>query len=208
MNEMKKYNVIVVDPPWKYDNKRTGGTHKSGSAQKYETLSVVDIQSLYAHSDLPSLIADNAVIFMWTTNSMLPYAIMALELWDFEYKTMVTWVKKSYGMGYWFRGKTEHILLGVRNRGGDGPLMDKHIRAFRTNKPNVIISDRVLKHSQKPIESYELIEEATRNISYPSYLELFATRQYRDWKCLGNKLTGNNIYEDLRILKEENEKDD
>lgn len=192
-----KYNVIVCDPPWRYQNVRTGGTHRSGSAQKYETLSVVDIQSLYAHTNLSNLIADNAVLFLWTTNSMLPYATVIPQLWDFEYKGMVTWVKKSYGMGYWFRGKTEHMLFGVRNRGGNGMYEDKLIRAFRSNRSNVIISDKVLKHSEKPIESYELIEEATKNISYPYYLELFATRQYKDWTCIGYELTGNDIATDL-----------
>ena len=195
-----RFNVIVADPPWRYDNKRTGGTHKSGSGQKYQTLSTVDIQSLYAHTELSNLIADNAVLFLWTTNSMLPYAMVIPELWDFEYKTMITWLKKSYGLGYWFRSKTEHLLLGVRNRGGGGLLGTNRIAAFRSNLPNVIKSDAVLKHSQKPMESYELIEKATENIAYPRYLELFATRQYKDWTCLGYNLSGKDIETELKEL--------
>ena len=173
----KKYNVILVDAPWQYTNKRTGGTHRSGSAQKYETMSITEIQYLDTTTELSGMIAEDAVLFFWTTNSMVSYALMTLDLWDFEFKTMVTWVKKSYGLGYWFRGKTEHLLLGVRGR----------VKPFKSNLPNVIISGRVLPHSQKPVESYELIEQATKNMNPnpPQYLELFATRKRENWTVFG-----------------------
>jgi len=39
-----KYNVIYADPGWKYDNEKTGGSHKSGAAQKYTIARRRDLQ--------------------------------------------------------------------------------------------------------------------------------------------------------------------
>lgn len=38
-----KFQVIYADPPWEYRNKKTGGSMKSGSLSKYETLTVEEI---------------------------------------------------------------------------------------------------------------------------------------------------------------------
>lgn len=42
----KKYNIIYADPAWAFDNKRTGGSLKSGAAQKYEVMKLDDICNL------------------------------------------------------------------------------------------------------------------------------------------------------------------
>lgn len=35
---MKKYDVIYADPPWSYENTRTGGAMESGADAKYMTM--------------------------------------------------------------------------------------------------------------------------------------------------------------------------
>jgi hypothetical protein len=42
---MKKYRIIYADPPWKYDNVRTGGSLQSGAAAKYPVLTIDEIKS-------------------------------------------------------------------------------------------------------------------------------------------------------------------
>jgi N6-adenosine-specific RNA methylase IME4 len=42
----KKYNVIYADPPWSYDNKKTGRDMKHGAAKKYDLMSNEDIANM------------------------------------------------------------------------------------------------------------------------------------------------------------------
>lgn len=186
---MNKFNVLVADCPWYYNNKRTGGSLSSGSEQHYQTMTLDDLHSLNSYLD--NVMDDNSVLFLWITNPMLPDGLQIMKSWGFTYKGCITWVKKSYGLGYWFRGKTEHMLLGVRGK----------VKPFRTNLPNVIISDTVYRHSEKPYESYKLITEATQHMKpKPNVLELFARRPFRNWTCIGSELTGNDIRKDLQNL--------
>lgn len=200
VNDRNKFDVLLVDPPWQYDNVKTGGNMKSGASQQYDVLSPVEIQNLWDHTVLPSLMEQDSACFLWSTNSMLPYAMAAIELWDFEYKTMITWVKRNYGLGYWYRGKTEHMLFGVRGK----------VKPFRLAIPNVIFSGKVLAHSRKPEASYELVEDSAMMVSFDKahrtrILELFARRQRTsprmvDWICLGKEITDNDIELDLEAL--------
>jgi len=97
-----------------------------------------------------------------------------LAAWGFEYKTCITWQKlRCKGMGYWFRGHTEHLLLGVRG----------NIKAFRSGQPNIVALP-VHKHSEKPLFFVELIESVTTNL--PKKLEMFGRMQRDGWDILGN----------------------
>lgn len=193
-----KYDVLVIDPPWSYNNKRTGGSLVSGAGQKYETMTPVDIQNLWDDLQLDKIINKDALLFLWTTNNMLPYAICCPDLWGFEYKTMITWVKKNYGLGYWFRGKTEHCLFGIKGK----------VPALKMNLPNIIESKQVLKHSEKPPEFYQLVNDVATKYQKIidkeiQILELFGRKKSSSairWIVLGNEISGNDIREDLKAL--------
>lgn len=167
----RTYNVIYADPPWKYDNKRTGGSMSSGAAQKYNTMEpdeIIDV--LYSVRT-----NGNSVIFMWATTPLLDVAFMVLNK-RFEYKTMLTWRKiMSLGMGYWFRGQTEHLLVGIEG----------NVKPFRAQVPNFYQS-KVGRHSEKPAYFRRLIEQVTKNMTDRSMIELFARECHDGWDCWGN----------------------
>ena len=163
-----KFNVLVMDCPWQYTNERTGRTLVSGASQQYETLSISDLLDLKPYID--RVTKDDALIYMWVTNPFLQEGLELLKNYGFEYKTLITWVKSngnSKGLGFWYSGNTEHIILGVKG----------NIKPFRCQEINVFHSP-IKGHSVKPLKSYELIEEATKNIPNRKILELFA-RYYR-----------------------------
>lgn len=191
----------MADPPWQYDNKKTGGSLKSGSSQKYSTMQLMELIDLNIYLD--SLMDKDSMCFIWTTNSFMRQALTLLDHWGFQFKTLLTWEKRSYGLGYWFRNKTEHVLFGTR---GKVPSLTR----LGVNLPNIFKSDKVLKHSEKPEEFYKyIVTVATKYTIHKGYatniLELFARKNrdyycYMNWTCLGQEITGNDIRKDLKAL--------
>lgn len=120
-------------------------------------------------------------LYLWVTNPRLfreagdlygPNEIMAA--WGFRYVTMLTWHKLGApGMGWYFRGDTEHVLFGVRGKAGIAPGIreSNHFAAARRE------------HSAKPDRFYELVER----VSPGPYLELFARRRRYGWDVWGNE---------------------
>lgn len=174
------YNVIYSDCPWQFGNVRTGGSLKSGSAQKYDVLSTEALCELPGFLPHDGLIADDAVLFHWTPVPMLPEALAVMKAWGFHYKTAIFWHKTGrFGTGFWLRGEVEMLLVGIRGR----------VKPFRAPIRNHIeapgydwivdgqewAEPQVLRHSQKPEEFRQIIETVTaRTMSWRLNLELFA----------------------------------
>lgn len=192
---MKKYNVIYADPPWTYDNKKTGGNMNSSAADQYTLMTNEDI----ANMPVAGLCEKDCILFVWATVPLMPEAFHVIEKWGFRYKTMLTWRKvMSMGMGYWFRGQCEHLLVAVKG----------HPKAFRQQVCNFYESEydptndhlyqsKAGKHSQKPHYFRELIAKAVAvSFEKPEKLELFARSregffpdyEYEGWDVYGNQV--------------------
>jgi len=185
---MKKYQVLYIDPPWSYNTNGAPASHRPcldkgdkphSVNHYYKTMSLNDIKTL----PIQNLTDKNAIIFMWATNPLLPEAFEVLKSWNLKYKTCFTWHKiNSKGMGYWFRGYTEHLLLAIKG----------NVKAFRCLEPN-FKSTKVGKHSEKPVFFRELIEDVTSD--YPAKLEMFARNEVslfseqfnQKWDFFGNE---------------------
>ncbi len=177
-----KYNVIYADPAWSYDNKKTGGNMACGADDQYNTMTLEDIKNM----PISDMTDTNALCFLWVTVPLLPEGLDVLNNWGFTYKTMLTWDKQKYGMGFWFRGQTEHIILGVKGK----------VKPFRSHTRNLFIL-HLGKHSQKPQYFRDLItENVKRSFEKPIMLELFARSregffpdyEYEGWHVYGNEV--------------------
>ncbi len=175
-----KYATIVADPPWRY--RTTSQTRSAtqrihpGVVHHYSTMSFEEI------ADLPvrDLAAGDAHLYLWATTPLLfgedatkgigPAEI--LRRWGFRYVTLLTWVKRGgRGLGYHFRGHTEHVLFGVRGR---LPILPAD------RKPNVFEAPR-RGHSVKPPIFYDLVE----SVSPEPRVELFARQPRLGWDSWG-----------------------
>lgn len=181
-----KFGTLLVDPPWSYNRTtktsgKTANSHKlSGYADtKYGFLTTDELCEL----PLWALGSDESVLLLCTTWPFLPDALRLIEAWEYEYVTGLTWVKTgqklsdvAYGVGYWFRGATELVLVGKRDK------------AYRTNLVGLVQDDLVsprLEHSRKPKSIYQVGE------SFPEpRLELFAREQRPGWYSLGDECPG------------------
>jgi site-specific DNA-methyltransferase (adenine-specific) len=172
-----KSNVLVVDFPWQYDNKKTGGTFKSGASQHYPTMPLSEIGKL----PLDRVLQKNAVIFCWVPVP-LSYEIARsgiFEPWGWEFKTKVFWEKEGrLLLGHWFRGQMEECWLFKRGK----------VTPFHSSKRNVIHCP-VGKHSQKPEELFVMVEEECDKYRLNDRLELFARGCPRPgWMAYGNEV--------------------
>jgi N6-adenosine-specific RNA methylase IME4 len=160
------FDLIYADPPWQLGN--PDGVN--APENHYPTMPLRDIKDLQPH------VSENAVLFLWAVNCLLPEALQVIEAWGFSYKTNLVWVKPGIGLGYWTRNRHELLLFATR---GQIDLPEPEQR------PDSVIEAGRGRHSQKPQAAYGLIETA-----YPQLakLELFARGQPRPgWQIWGNQ---------------------
>ncbi len=162
-----KYNVILADPPWKYDFSET--TSRDIENQ-YPTMNLDDIKQLKAPS------TENSVLFLWATAPKLQEALEVMQAWGFEYRTCAVWDKEVIGMGYWFRGQHELLLVGVKGQFSPPE---------QANRFSSVIRARRQGHSQKPERVYELLETMFPNAKR---LEVFARNKREGWEVWGNEV--------------------
>lgn len=187
----QRFRTVLADPPWPYRSPRAvvgngGRGAQNGTAadiiqadvtQHYNVMSLEEIKSL----PVRSLVANNAHLYLWTTNSFVREAHDVARSWGFEPKTIITWVKTRHDQphapsmrtGYWFRSATEHVVFAVRGK----------LRLTGPAAPTAFHSPR-LPHSVKPDSFYTLVEEQSPG----PYLELFARRSRYGWERWGNEL--------------------
>jgi len=170
----KGYVVIYADPPWQL----AGMTARRAIENQYPTMSTPDICKL----PVKDIVADDAVLLLWTTVPTLPEALQVMEAWGFTYRSCAVWVKPSIGMGQWFRLRHELLLLGAR---GKMPV------PLEANRPDSVIEAKPGRHSEKPEQVYELIERAYPEFVQPDLaLELFRRGAARTgWSVWGNEAT-------------------
>ncbi len=152
------FQVIVADPPWRYE---------TGSDLPYPTMSIQEIKAI----PVTDIADKNAILWLWTTNAHLRVSFEVVEAWNFEYKTLLTWVKDRMGTGEWLRGQTEHCLLAIRGK----PV-------FLNGCHRTVLEAARREHSRKPEEFYRLVEATCPG----EKVELFSRQERTDWTTFGN----------------------
>jgi mRNA (2'-O-methyladenosine-N6-)-methyltransferase len=189
-----KFDVIMADPPWDIHMDLPYGTL---SDEEMKNLRVQDLQ-------------DHGVIFLWVTGRATELARECLELWGYERKEELVWIKtnqlqrliRTGRTGHWLNHSKEHCLIGYKGN----PKINRNFDC------DVLVSE-VRETSRKPDEIYELIERMRPG---GRKMELFARAHNRrkGWISLGNQLPGvyfvepelierfNNVYPDEKLTPE------
>lgn len=179
----KKYELILADPPWVFNDKNSGGSYKSGSANHY------DVMGAKSLCDLPikHITADNCLLALWWVGSQPVEALRIVNSWGFSLKTMTgfTWWKQTksgtdaFGMGHLTRQSTENCLFALKGK-------NKRVNA---SVRNFIGSER-LKHSEKPAEARDRLVQLLGDVPR---VELFAREKSPGWDTVGLDLDGTDI---------------
>lgn len=83
----KQYDLLYVDPPWKYKN-----TVSNGAAENhYPTMELHEMMQM----PINQICKPDCVMFMWHVSAMPLEALKLVESWGFKFKSMkaFTWVK-------------------------------------------------------------------------------------------------------------------
>jgi N6-adenosine-specific RNA methylase IME4 len=148
----KKYGVILADPEWRFEPwSRLTGLDRA--ADNHYPTSCTEV---IAARDVPSIAADDCVLFLCATAPMLMHAALVMAVWGFDYKTNFELHKDRIITGYWNRNRHEHLLLGVR---GNVPC------PAPGEQWDSVIEMKVGRHSAKPEDAIcEMIEAYFPNL--------------------------------------------
>lgn len=197
-----KYQVIVADPPWGFNDglKKMKRKVKRSAASQYSTMSPAQVIALPVNQ-----LVDPAgcLLALWVPGSMLETGLDVVHAWGFKMKQTFVWVKlkKDYakeadwncstrvGMGRLFRQSHEIALICTAGKSIYPLLKNKSQRS--------VAFDLNAGHSVKPGTLQNRIDTM-----FPSAnkLEMFARRQVPNWTCIGDGVTGKDIVLSIQEL--------
>lgn len=172
------FPTILADPPWRFQNRTGKMAPEHKRLARYETMSIADICAM----PVARHAADAAHLYLWVPNALLPWGLLVMESWGFNYKSNIVWYKvrkdggpDGRGVGFYFRNVTELLLFGTRGR----------MRTLKAGRTQVnLLPTRKEEHSRKPQEMYSIIEACSPG----PYLELFARKRVPGWQQWGNEV--------------------
>lgn len=171
------FKTVLADPPWRFTNRTGKVAPEHRRLDRYSTMTLDDIKSI----PVSTAVADNAHLYLWVPNALLPDGMAVMDAWGFRYVSNIVWAKRrkdggpdGRGVGFYFRNVTELILFGVRGS----------MRTLSPARSQVnMIETRKREHSRKPDEQYELIEQCSPG----PHLELFARHVRDGWTAWGDE---------------------
>ena len=172
---MKKYQIIVVDPPWEIQ-KIKKRVRPNQVEMDYPMMSLGEIKALR----IADIADETCTLFLWTIDKYLYESKAVLEAWGFKYHLTMAWDKTNGLAMYGFNRQTEFILVGLKGKHNAYPKRPT-IRTSFTAK-----SER---HSAKPDAFYQALD-----VLDGDRIDIFA-RKSRDsmymkhhWDVYGNEV--------------------
>ena len=165
-----RYRVIVADPPWAYDSRAADVSHRA--ANPYPQMSIDAIRAL----PVASLAHDDAMLWLWTTNSHLREAFAVLDAWGF----------RPQDHPHLGQGPHRHRRLAAR---ADRALPARRPRPAgrHAHQPeHAVHRRRCASISRKPDDFYALVESLCPAPT-GGRLELFARQARPGWIAFGSE---------------------
>ena len=167
------YDLIMADPPWKFENWSEAGEHKNASA-KYDCMELADIKAL----PVGHLADKDCILWLWATHPLHREAFDVCDAWGFKYVTGGVWVKRTvkgnlhFGTGYRLRSASEPFLIATNGN----PATAKNVRT--------VVEGVAREHSRKPKEAYVIAE---KYMPHARRLDLFSRQSRPGWDNWGNE---------------------
>ncbi len=186
---MTRYRTIVADPPW--DMGATGLSAGVGMAARgklkavdmpYEPMTQAEIKSL----PVRHIAADDAHLYLWTTQAFLPASFDVIRAWGFKISATLVWCKEPRGLhlGGTFAATVEFVHFCRRGSLPAKETVDRRWFTWpRKLGPPVGPGERRPYQATKPDAFLDLVEQ----VSPGPYLEMFARRGRLGWDYWGDE---------------------
>ena len=168
-------DLIVIDPPWDFDNYSEAGEAKGPRAQ-YKTMPMGEVCAL----PVGHLARSHCLLLAWGTMPLLDQQIEAVKAWGFIFKTLFIWHKvfpsgkTAMGPGYRVRTMAEPIIVATIGNPKHKPF------------PGLFTGVR-REHSRKPESFYELIDAKCPRLAARADIYVRQTRP--GWMSYGDEMT-------------------
>lgn len=174
-----KFRVLYADPPWHYGNSGVINDESDNygrAARHYPSMTIAELCAM----DVPSRVADRAVLFMWVTSPLLAECWPVIKAWGFVYKASMVWDKVDHNFGNYVSVRHELLLICTR-----GSCLPDH----PTPMPDSVISiARSDVHSEKP-EEFRAVIDRLYTGGADQKLELFGRKPVDGWTQFGNEMS-------------------
>ncbi|KAF2985241.1 hypothetical protein EK904_007555 [Melospiza melodia maxima] len=197
LNYKKKYDVIVIDPPW--ENKSVKRSNR------YSYLSSWQIKQI----PVPALAAPNCLVVMWVTNRQKHLRFVKDELYPhWSVKTLAEWhwVKITTAGEFVLpldslHKKPYEVLILGRVQGNVKEALRKSEGVLPIPEHQLIVSIPCSLHSHKPPLAAVLAEFIKPDVEC---LELFARNLQPGWTSWGNEVLKFQHIDYFTLLENEN----
>lgn len=170
---MKKYNTIVIDPPWTVKNNLTDTKFYRSGSQRMPYSQMTDREIMMLPID--KMANDNCDLFLWSITSKIPVCFELLKWWGFRYVDFFAWDKE---IGVPVNGvyrSVEWIIYGYKGKMG----INKKGKFI-----NSMIREKRREHSRKPDSFYNIIKTNAKDFR----IDLFAREERDGWDVFGNEV--------------------
>lgn len=171
-NTNSKYDILYMDPPWKFGG--SGGYKWNPANFYYKTMTFDEIKAMRPTID--SITNKDCLLFLWVVSAELPRCIEVGEALGFKYITVgFVWYKQRANVGNYTMSGCELCLIFKKGR----------IPKDRVRNPGQkqFYSAKIEGHSKKPDE---IADRIAKMFPISKKLELFARTKREGWDHWGD----------------------
>lgn len=172
------YDLIMCDPPWRFETWSDKGREQKSPEVHYDTLSIPEIKAMFP---VGHLAGRDCLLWLWATHPMIDQQIELVRFWGFKFVTTGVWVKRTktgklaFGTGYRLRCASEPFIIATNGNPDTAPVVRS------------VIEGPLREHSRKPDEAYR---EAERLLPGPvRRADIFSRQSRAGWDNWGNEST-------------------
>lgn len=87
-----KFQIIVADPPWSFQDSLKMDDVKRGAESNYNTMSISQIKEIRVREIVDP---NGAILALWVPSSLLQEGLDVMKAWGFAHKQTYIWVKNK-----------------------------------------------------------------------------------------------------------------